>query len=381
MAFAGIYHGDGLHGKPAAIPKERNGHKMKIKLALLAQDTNYLSRIVSVFTSRFSDKLEIYSFSDVDVALDNLKSAKIDVLVSSDSFDIDVSKIPPKCSFAYFVDSPNVETYHGQPTIFKFQKAEMIYKEVLDIFSENLADSTEIKYENESAVPVFTFVSPGGGSGSSTLAVACAKHCAMRGKKVLYLNFEQLGSSDSFFFAEGQFDFSDVIFAVKSKKANLALKLESNVKQDASGVYFYSAANTALDVRELMPDDIERMLEELKTMGMYDVIVIDTDFEINEKALKIFKGSSRVVFVSDGSDISNTKFLRAYRAFEIINEQSFDGILSKFSVAYNKFSNKTSKTIDEVNVPLLGGVPRIENATSEQIIQQILTLNVFNSLI
>lgn len=67
------------------------------------------------------------------------------------------------------------------------------------------------------------------------------------------------------------FDMSDIIFALKSKKANLAMKLESCVKQDGSGVYFYSQSKIALDMHELNSEDIMRLLSELKLYGEYDI--------------------------------------------------------------------------------------------------------------
>ena len=35
---------------------------MKIKVGIIENDVAYLNRIVSVFTSKYSDKFEIYSF-------------------------------------------------------------------------------------------------------------------------------------------------------------------------------------------------------------------------------------------------------------------------------------------------------------------------------
>ena len=69
---------------------------MKIKLAILERDQSYLNRIVSVFSTKYSDKFEIYSFTNPEVALSTLDSAKIDVLVANDAFDIDVSKLPKR---------------------------------------------------------------------------------------------------------------------------------------------------------------------------------------------------------------------------------------------------------------------------------------------
>ena len=78
---------------------------MRIKLALLEKDQSYLNRIVSVFSTKYADKFEIYSFTDQEVALSILDGAKIDVLVANDAFDIDVNALPKRCAFAYFVDA------------------------------------------------------------------------------------------------------------------------------------------------------------------------------------------------------------------------------------------------------------------------------------
>ena len=50
--------------------------KMKIKLAILEKDQGYLTKIVSVFSTKYADKFEIYSFTDKEVALAHLEEAK-----------------------------------------------------------------------------------------------------------------------------------------------------------------------------------------------------------------------------------------------------------------------------------------------------------------
>ena len=57
---------------------------MKIKLAILEKDVSYLNRIVAAFSTKYADKFEIYSFTDQEVALATLDSARIDVFIASD---------------------------------------------------------------------------------------------------------------------------------------------------------------------------------------------------------------------------------------------------------------------------------------------------------
>ena len=87
---------------------------MKIKLAILEKDVSYLNRIVSVFSTKYADKFEIYSFTDPSVALASLDDAKIDVLVANDAFEIDVAVLPRRCGFAYFVDSADINMENDQ---------------------------------------------------------------------------------------------------------------------------------------------------------------------------------------------------------------------------------------------------------------------------
>ena len=109
---------------------------MRIKLAILERDQSYLGRIVSVFNTKYADKFEVYSFTDKEMALTTLDAARIDVLVASDAYDVSTSEIPRRCGFAYLVDSADIDYYNEQRAICKFQKVDLIYKQILSVYSE-----------------------------------------------------------------------------------------------------------------------------------------------------------------------------------------------------------------------------------------------------
>ena len=90
---------------------------MKIKLAILEKDQSYLKRIVSVFNTKYSDKIEVYSFTDIEKAIASLDEARIDVFVSTDAYEVDQKRLPKRCGFAYLVDSSDVETVNEQRAI------------------------------------------------------------------------------------------------------------------------------------------------------------------------------------------------------------------------------------------------------------------------
>lgn len=352
---------------------------MKIKLAILENDQGYLNRIVSAFSTKYADKFEIYSFTNSNVALSTLENSKIDVLIASDSVDIEISAIPKRCGFAYFVDSTDIDTYKGQRAICKFQKIDLIYKQILSIFSEVGGSISGLKSDDYSC-KVIAFTSPGSGAGSSSVAAACALHYATNGKRTLYLNLEKFGSSDTFFASEGQLDMSDIIFALKSKKTNLSMKLESCVKQDPRGVYFYSQSKIALDMLELSVDESIRLVSEIKISGSYDYILLDVDFGIDKDSLEILRQAHLILWVGDGSEISNGKINRAYTALAIKEQNEDSPLIDRIVLMYNKFSNKVSKTVGFDEIKSIGGAPRYDHASTEQVVSQLSVMDIFDKI-
>ena len=353
---------------------------MRIKLAVLERDESYLERIVSVFSTKYADKFEIYSFTDPKAAMAVLDSAKIDVFVVSDAFETELFSVPERCGFAWFVDSADVDLLHDQKAICKFQKAELIYKQILSIYSEKAGSLFGLKSEDGGAARVILFDSVSGGAGASSMAAACALHFAARQKRVLYLNLEKFGSSDVFFAAEGQFDISDVIYALKSRKANLSLKLESCVKQDKRGVFFYSQSRLALDMLELKPEEMIRLISEVKNSGAYDYVIVDAGFGMDREFLPVYRQVPAIIWVGDGSDPSNTKIVRAYMALLTLERNADMPLFNRIALVYNKFSNKTGKVIEEIGLKSIGGAPRYEHASAGQVITQLSMMDLFDKI-
>lgn len=353
---------------------------MKIKLAILDGDKGYLNRMLTAFGNRYADRLEIYSFQKLEIAMENLDKTKIDVLVANEAFVIDTEKIPRGCGFAYLVDSPDIESVREERAICKYQKAELIYKQILSLYSEKTEKVSGLQF-GENACKVIAFVSPGGGVGSSTAAAAAAIHLALNQKKVLYLNMEHFGNPDVFFSAEGQGDFSDIIYTLKSKKGNLPLKLESLVKQDSSGVCFYSGTKLALDMTEMKQDEMKQLIEDIKNYGEYQYLVLDMDFSLGRSVINTMKLCHEIVIVTDGSDIANVKLDRAVQAFEVMDLKEDNKILPRCVLLYNRFSSRTSHKVSIQSIKELGGIPRFEGFSIRKLLAQLAGLEVFNALI
>lgn len=351
---------------------------MKIKLALLECDSAYLRRIVPMFNTRFAEELEIYSFTDADAAMNCLEEKKIDVLLANSNFKIDFNLIPKRCGFAYLVESLDIDSIDGRKAVCKFQKGELIYKQVLSIYSEHMPNITGISQSENGSMKTIAFCSPCGGVGTSTTAAGCAIALANAGYRVLYVNTEIYGEADNFFFCDGQFDFSEVIYAVKSNKTNRAMKLQSTVKQDATGVYYYSSVKVPLDMMEMKASDYITLRDELQKLGCYDYVVMDMDCPKKESEFKFFEHCNSVVLVTDGSETANLKLNKALRAIHIMDGNAEFALQPRLWLLRNK---TTSNELVQNEIRTLGSFPMYQSVAVDQMARQLSLSDMYRQLI
>ena len=119
---------------------------IKIKLALVDSDEVYLKRITKLFSSKFQNQIDIYSFSDGLTVADAVREKKINVLIATQDMEINTDKLADFCMFAYFTDSISIASYNNKKSICKYQRADLIYKQILGLYSEKLAD--KVRYKN-----------------------------------------------------------------------------------------------------------------------------------------------------------------------------------------------------------------------------------------
>lgn len=356
---------------------------MKIKIAIIDNDSNYLERISSSFGSLYADKLEVYLFTDPQVAVNKINSKRnfADVVLCGVDINIDPKLIAKNSSFAYFCDSSDVESYNGYRAVGKYQRIDRIYKEILGIYSDNANSTLIFKGNIDSDCKIISFVSAAGGVGASTAAASYAIRCCKSGNKTLYLNFEKIGSTNIFFKAEGNGSFDNILYSIKSKNSNLSLKLESEVKHSEEGVDFFDDCKISLDKQSVSVEDINKLIKNLVVKDDYSRIILDMNISFDDVTLCLLDKSDKIVFVSDGSDISNSKTISVLKSFEILENQSEDiTIIGKSVLLYNKFSSKSGKQLTDISVNVIGGINKIEGLDEGRLARKISEYGVFDNI-
>lgn len=352
---------------------------MKIKVVIIDLDANYTRRLQQGFQNKYSDKVELKFFSDLDSFYHDIRENHADLIVFDQKLKMDTDSLPENTVIGCFCEQKGIEEIGGISTICKYQKIDVLYKLMLGLYAEK---ATDLKLKtNGSQVHTTLFTSVQGGCGTSAAAAAYALKRSREGKKIFYLNLEKFGGSDLYFSGDGDMSFSDVIYSLKSRKSNLLIKLESSTKTDESGVNFFSDCKNAFDMMELKDAEIGSLLQGIGQLGEYDEIVMDLSGDLTERMVFLMQDyADSVVYVCDGSMTGIRKFEKYCEVARVLEKRKEMRLLGKTVLLYNRYSSKNSMQMEKLPVSLMGGIHRFESVSGRSLIEQIAATDILKQV-
>lgn len=354
---------------------------MKIRIAILEEDKLYSERLMSHFGRYYADKLEVYTYSQVSNFEEAFQTIHFDILLASGPFASGLPQLPEYMGLIYLVEQNDIEKIEDVAAVGKYQKPEVIYRQILGIYSSKVEKKFSKKNVNNTECRLYLVTAANGGAGASTVAVSLSKYLAQQGKKVLYISLEKNGAQDIFFEGPRKQGFSDIIYLLKSKKANIALRAESIVQRDLSGVYYFEQCRSILDMEELNKEDTKNLIHEICMLGDYEYVVIDLNMRFTESHLYIAECSDAIITVSDGSTIGIEKLRQFVEAVEITDKQKEKNLKARINLIYNRFSSKTGVMYQDQSIPVVGGIQKYEGIPEKEVVNQILTKQIFQKYI
>ena len=354
---------------------------MQIRLVIGVRDARYLGNLSAYLEKNHMDKLEIVTFSSPELLKEYAKKSQTDVILVEEQFGIDSELLKDFGRAAYLCDGALAAEKNGIRTIAKYKKPDLIYKDILDLYAEG-GSRHGFRMGGGGSGKICLVTGLSGGTGASTFAAALAKKYALQGKRVLYLNLEPAGMSTDFFEGSGTYHFEDVIFALKSQRADIRLKMESAARVDISGVNFFAPCSNPMYMLELNHEDYLKIMDTLSGETGYDHVIVDMNFKLTSEFMEILSRANQILLVQDGGETSNSKFLRAMEAVHIMEEQNHVNVTAGMKLLYNRFSSsKSSSEIPGLSIPVIGKLPPIKHARVHEIMDYMLTRqDIFEAL-
>ncbi len=254
----------------------------KLSLIIVDNDEIYLSYLNKFLSSTYQGQFEITCFSDEEIFLETIDTIrKKDVLViNKDIYDKNADAIDINIVLK-LVEGNEIIDEDSEKIINKYKDVKIIKDIVLrEYMNYNPRKTTRIQTQNTNTKTI-TVYSPIGGSGKTTIATGISTQLAKQGRKVFYLNLEDIQSTNMYFNETDKASLSDIIFEVKDRVDNFREKLDNAISTDSTGTMYLASTSNILDIEDITQEDIKWMIEEILKMKMFDYIVIDTSSKYN----------------------------------------------------------------------------------------------------
>lgn len=269
----------------------------KINVIIADTDSRYLESIAKYLTNKYVDKFNVTCYTDYDILIEsiaNIKKKDI-LLINEDIYDEKVDKLGVNSIVILTEGKVNQDKY-PHTLISKYSTGQDLYREIIKVYTEYNPKNIEKITNKYDGTKLITVYSPVGGSGKSTVAAALAMKICKSGQEVLYLNFEDVQSTEVYFKGNKNKSFSDLIYYVKDRTENFASKfIEISDKDEVTGVTFIKNTESILDIEEIDKDDMKWMLESLLELNMFAYIIMDTSSKFNSVYEIILNSSNHIL--------------------------------------------------------------------------------------
>ncbi len=326
------------------------------KIGIVDTDEVFILRLKEVFENRYPDEFEIIYFPNFNKAQTAVEKTDLAALLINRVYENNLNSIPKQCKTAVLTENRAALKVLSIPAVCKYQSIDEWYDFLTVLCNGEDVLTKGGRDVNTPLSKVCLFSSTGGGVGASAAAAAFCVCCAAKGVSVVYLNFETLCSTERFFFGESKYGFDDVIYALRSKKYELAPILQKAIIQDTCGVGFIKPCKVIPDAFSVTGEEIMKICEIIRGSGRFDIIVLDMNFESTENIVLPFLEADKTVLVTDGGINANIKLSKILEALPLISGKRRNEVIEKVTILYNKFETGISKTYENDEIARIGGI-------------------------
>ena len=256
---------------------------------LIIADTNkeYMNRLKEYISSKYQEEYTIELIDDKYQLKERTKMGKCEVvLLAPNLYD-------PEMNLKN-IDLPIILLDEEAPLTYpdKFKKAINKYTRIT-----KLIKYVEEEYEEmERNRPlVYAIYSPAGGVGKTTISLATAMSYVKAGKRVLYINLEDLDSTPMYFDKARNTKPEEIVNLARDSYEQMLVKKISKDKN--TGVMYLTRESKTLDSYYMNAEEISHMVEAVIETGMANVVVVDTSTEINFLNRKVFEIADYMLMV------------------------------------------------------------------------------------
>ncbi|MDR1635412.1 MAG: hypothetical protein LBS27_10965 [Bifidobacteriaceae bacterium] len=354
----------------------------RISVGVLERSPEDAEALSDALLEFYPDQVSLSLLADAEQALTWARRGRPGVLLGDREQLGALDKLPDSIAVGALVDVDQ-SAEEGVTAVCRYLAVDAIYAEIVRLFSEVVGTGLpSASHEGDSLVVAFT--SPQGGVGTTTVALAFARKLARSTPdKVLYLDLTPFAVVGELSAGRGSATMTDVVFAAKSRNANMRMALTGTALRDeSSGLWYYASARTAADVMELGEEELTALYQAAVDGAGFRYVILDVPFAWSGPHGEALARAGVVVAVTDGRPLANYKLLRAVEALDLrAGNDSAGRSWTVQAVFYNKYSSTASSKLDLADVPEVGGSGALIGLTDSQVVEHIAQSSAFDLLL
>ncbi|MED5019286.1 hypothetical protein P9847_18450 [Paenibacillus chibensis] len=211
------------------------------------------------------------------------------------------------------------------------------------------------------------FVSAASGSGKTTAAVNVARQLGGLGFSVFYLNLETMNSSAVFprrnrreTDAQGLPNLLYEMKAAAETKSLEAISMEGYaVSHPSLKCDWFEPVNNRNEIVQLRKPDVLSLIDLISHCGSYDVVIVDTDSEMNERTAAVLEGCVHLVWIMLDDLIHMFKSKELLMELQRGGSEEFAALSGKSRFIVNRFVGEFANALPELIHGIDGFLPYI----------------------
>lgn len=353
---------------------------MWMRLLICTKDVIYAKRLTSFLEREYGEKMEISVFSDLPYLQESDKCRTADVVLFGEEFEKEAAAACRNMTWIWAVLADQI--YEGGNSdvirIAKYQRADILYKAILDIYSQGgrvrrLASTGR----KDDGCKVCVFLSADGGVGTTTVARAYAGKCASY-EKVLYLDMGILGLG--WHAQEQGHGMDEILVALKSRRDILSIKLMSAVSDTKEKVSVYTLCKDPLHLLEVTKEDAVRLVNTVKELGEYSKVIFDVGNHFTERELTLIRLADELVYVAKDHEPGRKKYEKFCQVIRALEQREDEKLLRKMVLFRNKAVRREQIGWGGQEVRECGWAPKVEEDSFEAVIDRIMQSDAFDNM-
>lgn len=325
----------------------------KINLVIASNNLEYLEYLLSFLReSEYVDSFIIKTFSKRETLIEFLQTNNQFELLLVEPQLLPQNIVLANTIIIQLLDNPRTNTETAYHTVYKYQPLNLLFSQITAIYSDTNGQVLNNIDQNRDK-RVISVYSTTGGVGKTTIAINVAREAAFRGNKVFYLNLEWISSNPSFFATSNSFDFSKVIYYLKSNRGQLNSKLSGLKRYDPTiKVEYFDSVLNPNELLDLTVEDIKILIDTLFEVGGYELIVIDLDSTLNDYVIGAFNCSNNIIWALLDNPIYIDKTEQLLNQLKLFFKNQYPAYEHKILFTHNRYLGNISNNFNALKISI-----------------------------